>query len=107
MMRSRIVALVICVSVVASACATEPPTEVMRWRKPDATYDQFMKQRYTCAQEASRTKSDGVVNQYGGRTATRSVVSLSLFQACMGASGWREQRDGFSAPAGAMILMED
>lgn len=105
-MRSRIVALVILMSV-ASACASEQPTEVMRWKKEAATYDQFMKQRYTCAQEASRQKSDGMVSQYGGRSSSRPVVSLSLFQACMGANGWREQRDGFAPPAGGMILMED
>lgn len=104
-MRSRVA--VVIVSLALGACAAEQPTEVMRWKKSDATYDQFMKQRYTCAQEASRQKSDGVANQYGARSASRPVVSLSLFQACMGANGWREQRDGFAPPAGGMILMED
>ncbi len=92
-----------------AACATPEPmdTQVMRWAKPGAGYDQYMQERYVCAQEASRQRSSGQANAYGASSQSRPTVSLSLFRACMGAKGWRQRPDGYSPPPDDRIMMED
>jgi hypothetical protein len=69
--------------------------------------EDFMRERYKCVQEASRQKSSGYANSYGGAMQSRPVVSLGLFQACLRASGRRQGPSGFSPPQDGKMLMED
>lgn len=91
------------------ACAPEPPlaaaTPILRWVKPGASYDHFMLDRYVCAQESTRQVSTSRMGSYGGSSQSTSIVSVSMFQACMGARGWRQSPDGYAPPAGEYIVM--
>lgn len=92
-----------------AGCATPSPmdNEVMRWAKPGATFEQYMQERYVCAQEASRQRASGQANAYGAASQSRPTISLSLFRACMGAKGWRQSPEGYRPPPGDLIMMED
>lgn len=97
------------VTLLLSGCsaASDKPLPVMRWTKGGASYNDYLGVRYRCAQEASRQVSVGSYGTYGGEHQSRPVVSMGLFQACMGAAGWRQSATGYAPPPGEAIQMVD
>ena len=79
-----IVMVIICFGL---ACAPR-----MIWVKPDASQDDFSKDKYTCMQEAQQPVSSSTVNAYGGYSGSHVRTNKALFKACMNAKGWYLQR---------------
>ena len=100
--------LLIGVSLIAasvSACTTTPPT-VMRWtNNNNATYDQWMKDRYACYNETQQRVSGAYVGPYGGAASSTVIPSCSAFNACLAARGYfRSDATGtLTVPAGAVV----
>jgi len=95
--------VVLAVAGILCGCATQLP--VLRWSKPDATYDQFLKDRYSCIRDAKGEAASGYVNQYGGRMNAGTVFDGNMFKSCMNAQGWRLDPNGFAPPADAVVPM--
>ena len=71
--------------------APQPPQPLF---KEGASYQDFLKERYTCIQEASRPVSSGYANAYGASTSSNVVPSQGIYYSCMGARGWRKVSQG-------------
>jgi hypothetical protein len=103
-------AAAVLVVVLASGACSAPSAPVVaegKWGRPGSSYEQFMQERYVCAQEASRQKATTSIGYYGGTAEARSVVSASLYRACMGARGWRQDGAGYQAPAETRLVLEE
>jgi hypothetical protein len=76
---------------------------LVRYTKPGATQDEFMKDRYECLQEAQQRESGAYVNSYGGAASSRVVASCGVWLSCLGARGYTVDPNG---PLGAPPGME-
>ena len=73
-----------------------------------ASQDQFMQDRYSCAQEARGVSSSGYADRYGAATRGGTSVNRSLFMSCMAARGYYQDSNGpLVVPQGAVIYMRD
>jgi hypothetical protein len=96
---ARLAVALLTVAVVAGCAPT-----VMRWtNNNNTTYDQWMKDRYTCLQETQQRFSDARVNQYGGAATSVVVPLCSAFRACLAARGYYRSDDTgtLTVPKGA------
>ena len=76
-------------------CADDLPS--VKWSKPGASYDAFVKDRQDCAGQARAQSQPFYVA--GQRHAGRSdAVDSGLFFPCMAARGWRQDPNGYAAP---------
>jgi hypothetical protein len=99
------------VGLVVSGCATTPlPTK--KWSKAGVTYDDFLKDRYACIQDARGHQSSSFVQggtPYGpgyGAASSRDAVNGGIFMACMAARGYRFDMNGeFGPPPGGEVFM--
>lgn len=80
-----------------AGCTQDLPT--IRWAKPGASYDAFVEVRDTCAQYARTEQQPFYLGgaRYAGRP---DAVDSGLFFSCMTTHGWRQDPEGFVAPAG-------
>ncbi len=64
-----------------------------------------MRDRYACLQESTQRVSGAYVNQYGGASDSRVVVSRGMFLSCMGARGYVPGLTGtFAPPPGTEVF---
>lgn len=66
-----------------AGCATEPPSA---WVKPGGTQQVFAADRYECMQKSA------IPPTWNPTMGTMETTNSDLFSACMGAHGWRWQR---------------
>ena len=85
------------------ACAPQQPP-IHYWSKPGATYDDFLKDRYACIQDARSRVSDAFVQGDFGAASSDEVITANIFLPCMAARGYREDPTGpFGPPPGGGI----
>lgn len=72
-------------------------TEMIRFSKPGASQEEFMRDRYGCLQE---TQQDvGIANEHGA--VRRSVTNAPLYNSCMAVKGYQlDPKGAFAPPAG-------
>ncbi len=102
---ARRASLLVAFCLLASAgCAKH--VQYVRWDKSGVTEQQFLNDRYTCLQEAREQRAGGYANPYGAQYGSRTVVNMSIFQACMAARGYtRNDASGqFGAPPGGEVF---
>lgn len=58
------------------------------------TFDDFVKARYACLQENTRTVSGIAATQGGMFGRSRNIPNCSALAACMAAKGYRQSKDG-------------
>ncbi|MBN1363670.1 MAG: hypothetical protein JW976_02585 [Syntrophaceae bacterium] len=71
------------------ACATEPVNKV--WSKPNATQNQFTKDRYDCMKQAQPTisKAKGTNSSAELRhVEDEALINVEIYNLCMEARGW-------------------
>ena len=108
----RIASKCLGVALVVAAVSGCAPTYI-RYINPNATQEQFMKDRYECYQETQQRISGAYVNQYGGAASSRVMPSCSAFNACIAARGYIRsdttnladfnQPGSLSVPQGAVL----
>ena len=107
----RIIFLAVCTAAIMSGCATPPPAPrppPISWTKVGATFENFMSDRFACAQAGRVTVASSYVNQYGGSGSSNSYVDRGQFMSCMGARGYTADFNGyggFKPPAGSEIWL--
>jgi len=82
----------------------EPSPPVALWAKPNATYNDYLKDRYACILDARTQVSSGYVYEGSGALNSGQVISKQVAIACMAAQGWVESPTGFAPPAGGGVL---
>src|SRR6516165_2012852 len=65
------------VALILGGCAAAQPT---RWEKPGATQEAFMRDRYVCLQQTPQDRAGN--------------YNTTLFAACMGTRGYKEDANG-------------
>ena len=76
--------------VLLSACATEPVTREV-WSKPNATQQDFAKDKYDCMKDAQRltNQAQGANVSAGfGQAGVDEAIDVDRYNACMEARGW-------------------
>ena len=64
------------------------------WNKPNATQDDYARDRYTCLQQSQQVSSSGYIapnvllGGYQGFSSSGVGTNFELFNACMNANGW-------------------
>lgn len=88
-----------------SNCAKPPP---LRYTHASADQQTYVQDRYVCVQQTQQQQSGAYVNQYGGSSQSKVVTNRGVFQACMGAKGYRVDPAGpLTTPPEAVIMMVD
>jgi hypothetical protein len=103
-MRARTL-LVVSALCAVQGCAPRQPAPPHQWSKPDASYDDFLKDRYACIQDARSRSSGAVVQGTVGAASSEDVLRADIFVPCMAAHGWREDPTGFAPPPGGTVRM--
>src|SRR6266700_2405054 len=81
-------------------------TTVIRWQKVGGTQEEFMRDRYTCIQDARRRVSGAYVQGGSGSASSGEVISRDIFVSCMGARGYVQDANGpFTAPPGGVVIL--
>jgi hypothetical protein len=65
-----------------------------RYSHPTASQQQFMADKYTCLQQTQQDHSAAFANGYGGSAVSGARTNWTMFSACMGARGYREDPNG-------------
>ncbi len=80
------------------ACASGPQTRTV-WSRPNATQNEFAKDKYDCMQQSQQRRSAstgawcyGYYCDPGGSYST-VVTNPDLFNACMEARGWSSRKE--------------
>ena len=97
------------IALIAGAISGCAPT-IMRWTNTNnATYDQWIKDRYACYSETQQRISGAYVNRYGGAASSTVVPICSAFNACLAARGYfRSDSNGtLTVPQGAVVQCQD
>jgi hypothetical protein len=91
-----------------SACAVNPPQQPMlRYSKPWATQQDFMKDRYDCLLQSQRQVSAAYVSAYGGASGSSTVCSMGVWKACLGARGYQVDPNGaLGAPPDMVVYCQ-
>jgi hypothetical protein len=99
-------ALLIGLLLAVQACVPPRVPEVPhRWARAGSSYDDFLKDRYACIQDA-RSRTSGAFVQGGiGAANSSEVIRTDIFLPCMAARGWREDPAGFEPPPGGAVRM--
>lgn len=76
--------------VLLSACATEPVTREV-WSKPNATQQDFAKDKSDCMKGAQRLKDQAQSAQSagGGQTGSEDAINVDVYNSCMAVHGWK------------------
>ena len=85
-------------------CATNPPPPMLRFTKPGATQQEFMKDRYECLLQSQRQVSGAYVGAYGGASSTSTVCSFGVWKACLGGRGYELDPSGALGAPPAMAI---
>lgn len=88
-------------AVVLQSCAPAP--KIIKFSKPGATYDDYLKDRYACMQEGRTHVSNGFVDNGTGFINGGDVISGSLVISCMAARGYSQDPNGFGPPPGGIV----
>ncbi|WP_428539205.1 hypothetical protein [Rhodopila sp.] len=80
-----------------------PPPPVMLWSKPQGTYDQYLKDRYACIQDARTNVSRAFVSNGFGSGASGQIISRGVLVSCLAARGYVQSPTGFGPPPGAAV----
>jgi hypothetical protein len=83
-----------------SACAGP---HIYLWAKPGASYDDYLKDRYACLQDARVPVSSGFMYNGVGSMSSGQAISLPVMVSCLSAKGWVESPTGFAPPPGAAV----
>ena len=94
---------VLALVLVVAGCATDP-SQVAKWSKPGASFDDFMNAREVCLDQA-RAQSGGYYIGAIRYPASHKGISAGTFVPCMGAQGFARDPNGFSAPEGDEVQM--
>jgi hypothetical protein len=91
--------------VIAGAISECAPT-IARWSSTNnATYDQWMKDRYACYNETQQRISGASVNQYEGGASSVVVPLCGAFYACLAARGYYRSDNGtLTTPQGVGLV---
>jgi len=73
------------------------------WAKPGATYDEYLKDRYTCIQDARTPVSLGVIYDGAGSMKSGQIISRDIMFACMSAHGYTQGPNGLGPPPGGTV----
>lgn len=88
-----------------AGCVSPPPRYAS---ERGATMQQFMQDRYQCAQEARGQGSEAYVDRYGGASRSSVTVNRSLFSSCLAARGYRLDPNGpLIVPPDAIVRTSD
>jgi hypothetical protein len=87
------------------ACAPAAPLEIHRWAKPNASYDDFLKDRYACIHDARSNVSSAFIEGGTGGARSGEILRGDIYKACMAARGYREDPNGFEPPPGGTVRM--
>ena len=105
-LRFLVTAAIVALSITGCAPVMAPVIPVMRWSKPGATQDEFMRDRYACIQDARRRVSSAYVQGGAGYAESGEIISRDVFVPCMGAHGYALDPNGtFVAPPGGVIQL--
>ncbi|MGC9955202.1 MAG: hypothetical protein ABSD21_13155 [Rhizomicrobium sp.] len=80
--------VIVALALSASGCALFSKPRIIKWSKPNATYQMYAQDRYTCLQQARTPVSGAYVYGNMGSSSSGYAESASLLMACMAAHGW-------------------
>jgi hypothetical protein len=89
-------------ALILAGCA---PPHMYQWTKSGATYDDYLKDRYTCIRDGRTTVSSGFISNGVGAMDSGQVISAQIAVPCMAAHGWRDTPGGFVPPPGGAVVM--
>jgi hypothetical protein len=72
--------------------------EYTAWSRADSTYQDYLKERYACIQDARAGVYNALYDKTGGAAHGAEVVDRGIFKACMSARGWTSGPEGFRPP---------
>jgi len=104
-MKPNSIVAVMLASLLACGCASAP-TKPFTWAKAGATYDDFLKDRYACIQDARGRASSAYAQGSFGAANSRDVVNVNIFKPCMASKGYRLDPNGFPPPPGGEVWMQ-
>jgi hypothetical protein len=87
-----------------AGCATPAP-EVIRWSRPGATYDEFLRDRYACITEARSQASSGFATPEAASARSGEIILADIALACLAARGWKRDANGFGPPDGIGVTL--
>jgi hypothetical protein len=89
---------------VLAGCADEG-VPIVKWSKPDTTYDRFVQDRADCVSYTREQSQHFYMGgaRYGG--SVQHALNADLFVSCMTGHGYREDPAGFAAPPGEEIAL--
>lgn len=88
---------------VGVGCAPHQPPPTTLWAKPGATYDEYLKDRYACIQDARTPVSSGFISEGTGSMSSGQIISRDIAFACMSAHGYTQSPNGFGPPPGGTV----